>query len=78
MIGPVPAAASRSRENGGVTDIPRRAVSRTARLASLPLGVAGRATLGLGKRLGGRSADEVTAWCASNGLTACTPQLISG
>jgi len=43
-----------------VTDIPRRAVSRTARLASLPLGVAGRATLGLGKRLGGRSAEEVT------------------
>jgi predicted unusual protein kinase regulating ubiquinone biosynthesis (AarF/ABC1/UbiB family) len=43
-----------------VTDIPRRTVSRTARLASLPLGAAGRATLGLGKRLGGRSADEVT------------------
>ena len=43
-----------------MTDIPRRAVSRTARLASLPLGVAGRATLGLGKRLGGRPADEVT------------------
>ncbi len=43
-----------------MTDIPRRAVSRTARLASLPLGVAGRATLGLGKRLGGRSADDVT------------------
>jgi predicted unusual protein kinase regulating ubiquinone biosynthesis (AarF/ABC1/UbiB family) len=43
-----------------VTDIPRRAVTRTARLASLPLGVAGRATVGLGKRLGGRSADEVT------------------
>ena len=42
-----------------MTDIPRRAVARTARLASLPLGVAGRATLGLGKRLGGRSADEV-------------------
>ena len=60
MIGLVPAAAARSRENGGVTDIPRRAVSRTARLASLPLGVAGRATLGLGKRLGGRSAEEVT------------------
>jgi predicted unusual protein kinase regulating ubiquinone biosynthesis (AarF/ABC1/UbiB family) len=35
-------------------------MSRTARLASLPLGVAGRATLGLSKRLGGRSADEVT------------------
>jgi predicted unusual protein kinase regulating ubiquinone biosynthesis (AarF/ABC1/UbiB family) len=43
-----------------VTDIPRRAVTRTARLASLPLGVAGRATLGLGKRLGGRPAEEVT------------------
>jgi predicted unusual protein kinase regulating ubiquinone biosynthesis (AarF/ABC1/UbiB family) len=43
-----------------VTDIPRRAVTRTARLATLPLGVAGRATLGLGKRLGGRSAEEVT------------------
>ena len=43
-----------------MTDIPRRAASRTSRLASLPLGVAGRATLGLGKRLGGRSADEVT------------------
>jgi predicted unusual protein kinase regulating ubiquinone biosynthesis (AarF/ABC1/UbiB family) len=60
VIGSVPAAAGRSSENGHVTDIPRRAVSRTARLASLPLGVAGRATLGLGKRLGGRSADEVT------------------
>ena len=47
-------------ENGGVTDIPRRAVSRTARLASLPLGVAGRATIGLGKRIGGRPAVEVT------------------
>jgi predicted unusual protein kinase regulating ubiquinone biosynthesis (AarF/ABC1/UbiB family) len=43
-----------------VTDIPRRAVTRTARLAALPLGVAGRATLGLGKRLGGRSSAEVT------------------
>ena len=35
-------------------------MSRTARLASLPLGVAGRSALGLGKRLGGRPADEVT------------------
>jgi len=42
-----------------VTDIPRRAVSRGARLASLPLGMAGRATLGLGKRLGGRPAEMV-------------------
>lgn len=44
-----------------VSDIPQRRVARTARLASLPLGVAGRATLGLGKRLAGRSAELVTA-----------------
>src|SRR3954469_25046793 len=42
---------------GGVNDIPRRAVTRGAKLAALPLGVAGRATLGLGKRLGGRPAE---------------------
>jgi predicted unusual protein kinase regulating ubiquinone biosynthesis (AarF/ABC1/UbiB family) len=44
-----------------VTDIPRRAVTRTAKLAALPLGMAGRATLGLGKRLGGRPAELVAA-----------------
>jgi len=42
-----------------VTDIPRWAISRSAKLASLPLGVAGRATLGLGKRLGGRPAELI-------------------
>jgi predicted unusual protein kinase regulating ubiquinone biosynthesis (AarF/ABC1/UbiB family) len=42
-----------------VTDIPRRAVTRSARLAALPLGVAGRATWGLGKRLGGAPAEAV-------------------
>ena len=47
--------------NDEVTDIPQRRVARTARLASLPLGVAGRATVGLGKRLAGRSAEAVTA-----------------
>ncbi|MGR6965827.1 ABC1 kinase family protein [Geodermatophilus sp. URMC 61] len=41
--------------------IPRGSVARTARLASLPLGAAGRATLGIGKRLSGRDADAVTA-----------------
>jgi predicted unusual protein kinase regulating ubiquinone biosynthesis (AarF/ABC1/UbiB family) len=41
--------------------MPRGSVSRTARLASLPLGAAGRATLGLGKRLSGRTADDVSA-----------------
>ncbi|WP_245158968.1 AarF/ABC1/UbiB kinase family protein [Blastococcus sp. TF02A-35] len=41
--------------------MPRGSVSRTARLASLPLGAAGRATLGLGKRLSGQSAEAVNA-----------------
>ena len=41
--------------------IPRGSVSRTARLASLPLGAAGRATLGIGKRLSGRPAEAVNA-----------------
>jgi predicted unusual protein kinase regulating ubiquinone biosynthesis (AarF/ABC1/UbiB family) len=41
--------------------IPRGSVTRTARLASLPLGAAGRATLGIGKRLSGRSPEAVTA-----------------
>jgi predicted unusual protein kinase regulating ubiquinone biosynthesis (AarF/ABC1/UbiB family) len=38
----------------------RSAFRRGARLASLPLGFAGRATLGLGKRLGGAPAEEVS------------------
>jgi predicted unusual protein kinase regulating ubiquinone biosynthesis (AarF/ABC1/UbiB family) len=39
--------------------VPRRAVTRTAKLASLPVGLAGRTALGLGKRLGGRPAEIV-------------------
>ncbi|MFF3269883.1 ABC1 kinase family protein [Streptomyces chrestomyceticus] len=42
-----------------MSDLPRKAVTRTAKLAALPLGFAGRATWGLGKRIGGRSADIV-------------------
>jgi predicted unusual protein kinase regulating ubiquinone biosynthesis (AarF/ABC1/UbiB family) len=42
-------------------DLPRRAAARTVRLAGLPLGYAGRATWGLGKRLGGRPAEVVAA-----------------
>ncbi|MGY1824895.1 MULTISPECIES: ABC1 kinase family protein [unclassified Blastococcus] len=41
--------------------MPRGSVGRTARLASLPLGAAGRATMGFGKRLSGQSADTVNA-----------------
>jgi predicted unusual protein kinase regulating ubiquinone biosynthesis (AarF/ABC1/UbiB family) len=44
-----------------VNDIPKRTVARGARLASLPLGVAGRGAVGLGKRIGGRPAEVVTA-----------------
>ncbi|MEU6717684.1 AarF/UbiB family protein [Nonomuraea sp. NPDC046802] len=42
-----------------MSDLPRRAVTRSAKLATLPLGFAGRAALGLGKRLGGKSAELV-------------------
>ncbi|MFC8294596.1 ABC1 kinase family protein [Streptomyces sp. NPDC057242] len=42
-----------------MSDLPRKAVTRTAKLAALPLGFAGRATWGLGKRIGGRSAEIV-------------------
>ncbi len=51
----------RLRHNDRVSDIPQRRVARTAKLASLPLGVAGRATVGLGKRISGKSADAVSA-----------------
>jgi predicted unusual protein kinase regulating ubiquinone biosynthesis (AarF/ABC1/UbiB family) len=45
----------------GVTGIPQRRMTRAAKLASLPLGVAGRATSGLGRRITGRSAEDVAA-----------------
>src|SRR4051812_28329754 len=40
-------------------ELPRNAVTRTARLAALPLGYAGRTALGVGKRLGGAPAEAV-------------------
>jgi len=48
-------------DNGRVTDLPRRAAIRTAKLAALPLGFAGRTALGFGKRVGGRPAEAVSA-----------------
>ena len=42
-----------------MTELPRKAAARTARMAALPLGYAGRTAMGFGKRLGGRSADDV-------------------
>jgi predicted unusual protein kinase regulating ubiquinone biosynthesis (AarF/ABC1/UbiB family) len=55
----LPTISSLIGEDGTVAEIPRRTLTRTARLASLPLGAAGRATVGLGKRLSGRPTDEV-------------------
>ncbi|MGO4255441.1 ABC1 kinase family protein [Marmoricola sp. RAF53] len=42
-----------------MTELPRKAVRRTARLAALPLGYAGRQAIGLGRRIGGAPADTV-------------------
>ncbi|MFW6866621.1 ABC1 kinase family protein [Nocardioides sp. CPCC 206347] len=42
-----------------MADLPRKAAARTARLAALPLGYAGRTALGFGKRMGGASAEAV-------------------
>ncbi len=42
-----------------MTDLPRKAAVRTARLAALPLGFAGRKAAGVGRRLGGAPAEAV-------------------
>ncbi len=47
------------RNNVIVNDVPRNMVTRTAKLAGLPIGLAGRTALGLGKRIGGRPAEMV-------------------
>jgi predicted unusual protein kinase regulating ubiquinone biosynthesis (AarF/ABC1/UbiB family) len=44
-----------------VSDLPRRAFTRTAKLATLPVGLAGRTAVGFGKRIGGRPAELVAA-----------------
>jgi predicted unusual protein kinase regulating ubiquinone biosynthesis (AarF/ABC1/UbiB family) len=48
-------------DDGSVADIKRGSAARNAKLASIPVGFAGRAALGFGKRLTGKSKDEVTA-----------------
>lgn len=60
----VPAAPTSTmpkRKNDPMGDIPRGTVARTARLARLPLGAAGRTAVGIGKRLTGRSTAEVVS-----------------
>ncbi len=44
-----------------MSDIPRRSITRTAKLVGLPLGFAGRSAVGIGKRVGGKSAEMVAA-----------------
>lgn len=48
-------------DNGLMPDIPRNALTRGVRIAALPASYAGRAAVGLGKRVGGRPAELVTA-----------------
>lgn len=48
-------------DDGCVTDIKRGSAARNAKLAGLSVGIAGRTALGFGKRLAGRSQDEVNA-----------------
>src|SRR5271154_2734047 len=47
------------RDNVNVNDVPRSPVTRAAKLAGLPIGLAGRTALGVGKRIGGRPAELV-------------------
>ena len=64
-----------------MADIKRGSVARNAKLASLPVGMAGRAALGLGKRLTGKSKDEVNAeWMekAANQLFTVLGELKGG
>lgn len=44
-----------------MSDLPRKAITRSAKLAALPIGYAGRTAYGFGKRVGGASAEAVAA-----------------
>src|SRR3954465_10413329 len=48
-------------DDGGVADIKRGGAARNAKLAGLAGGIAGRTALGFGKRLAGKSQDDVNA-----------------
>jgi predicted unusual protein kinase regulating ubiquinone biosynthesis (AarF/ABC1/UbiB family) len=43
----------------GVSDVPSNPVTRAAKIVGLPIGLAGRTALGVGKRIGGRPAEIV-------------------
>ena len=61
MLTSMVASTETSGMMGGVADIRRGRAARNAKLASIPVGFAGRAALGFGKRLTGKSRDEVNA-----------------
>ena len=42
-----------------VNEVPKNPMARAAKMARLPIGLAGRTALGVGKRIGGRSAEVV-------------------
>ena len=40
-----------------VNDVPKNPLTRAAKMARLPIGLAGRTAIGVGKRIGGRPAE---------------------
>ncbi|MDJ0110391.1 AarF/ABC1/UbiB kinase family protein, partial [Rhodococcus erythropolis] len=44
-----------------MSEIPRKSSARTAKLASIPLGMAGRAAMGFGRKLAGGDKGEIDA-----------------
>ena len=54
-------------QDGTVPEIPRRGLSRAARLAGLPAAHAARTAIGLGRRIGGRPAEIVAAEVQARG-----------
>ncbi|NCZ73510.1 MAG: hypothetical protein EBX75_02850, partial [Actinobacteria bacterium] len=49
------AKGPRLKENSPVAEVPKKTSTRSAKLASIPLSVAGRGALGIGKQLIGQS-----------------------
>lgn len=64
-------------DDGGVADIRRGSAARNAKLATLPVGFAGRAALGFGKRLTGKSRDDVNAELMEKAANQLSPSWVS-
>ncbi len=66
MLSPARWARSSSFSHDGyVSDIPRRGSARTAKLARIPIGIAGRAAVGFGKKLAGGNRQEIDSALAA-------------